>query len=79
MTVDVRLFAALRAAAGVPRVTVEAGTVGEVRRALEERYGEPFASRLARSTAIVDEQAVDDDAALTDGAEVAFLPPFSGG
>ena len=81
MSVDVRLFAALRDAAGTAATSVEARTVGEMVRELEQRYGEPFTARLARSRVIVNTRQVppDSDLELTEDDEVVLLPPFSGG
>lgn len=77
--IRVRLFAALADAAGTDRVEVEAATVADLRRQLADRFGEPFAARLARSRAWVDGEDADPDERLLDGCEVALLPPFAGG
>lgn len=81
MSIQVKLFAALRDAAGTPVTTVEAGTVAGMVRELEERYGEPFTGRLARSRVIVNTRQVQPDSALelSEDDEVVLLPPFSGG
>lgn len=81
MSVRVTLFAALRDAAGTGRTDVEADTVSDLIRQLEDRYGEPFTSRLARSRVVVNTHQVPSDSplALADGDEVVLLPPFSGG
>lgn len=81
MSVQVRLFAAVREAAGTPQTTVEAGPLPAVLAELRERYGEHFAARLAVCSVLVDGRAVPSDATVEvpDGAEVAVLPPFSGG
>lgn len=81
MTVHVKLFAALRDAAGTGSTSVEARTVAGMVRELEERYGEPFTSRLARSRVIVNtrQEPPDSDLELTEDDEVVLLPPFSGG
>lgn len=81
MSVHVRLFAALRDAAGASNVRVEARTVAGMVRELEERYGEPFTGRLARSRVIVNTRQVppDSDLELSEDDEVVLLPPFSGG
>lgn len=81
MAVTVRMFAALREAAGETSVEVPAGTVAEVLDAVRARYGEGFTNRLALATVLVDGDVVAHDAAtpVPDGAEVALLPPFSGG
>lgn len=81
MTVQVRLFAALRDAAGSDRTTVEATTVADMVAELNERYGEPFTSRLTVSRIIVNTRQVprDSDLVLGPDDEVVLLPPFSGG
>lgn len=79
--IDVRLFAALRAAAGTTHVTSAAPDVPTLLAELRERFGEPFAGRLGVATVIVDGQPVDpaETVPLTDAREVVLLPPFSGG
>lgn len=78
---EVRLFAALRDAAGTARLTSQAPDVAALLAELRARFGEPFASRLEVATVIVDGEPVDAaaDRALTDASRVALLPPFSGG
>ncbi len=78
---QVRLFAALRDAAGTGRTTSDAETLGALLGELRDRYGEPFTSRLAIATVVVDGDPVDPsaDRTLTGTEEVALLPPFSGG
>lgn len=78
---DVRMFAALRDAAGESRTTSQAPTVAALLHELSERYGERFARRLTLATVVVDGEPVprDSDASLEGAAEVALLPPFSGG
>lgn len=80
MAVTVLYFAAARDAAGVDRETVARApaTVGELRRALGlERPA--LAGVLARSRIAVDQEFAEDGAPLRDGAEVAVVPPVSGG
>lgn len=81
MAVTVRMFAALREAAGESSTQVDPGTVAEILDTVRARYGEPFASRLAVATVLLDGDAVAHDAAtpVPDGGELALLPPFSGG
>lgn len=81
MTVRVRMFAALREAAGTSEVTVASAPLPAVLEDLRGRYGEPFASRLDVSSVLIDGDSVDrrDDRWVPEGAEVALLPPFSGG
>lgn len=79
--VRVRLFAALRDAVGTAEVTVEAQRLSQLLEVLSARYGEPFTSRLARSSIVVDGDPVHagDDRDLGEAREVVLLPPFSGG
>lgn len=81
MSVRVRLFAAVREAAGTAETTVEAAPLPAILDELRARYGERFADRLAVCSLLVDGTAVRSDAPVEvpDGAEVAVLPPFSGG
>ena len=78
--VRVRLFAALREAAGAGEVEVPAAALGTVLDGLRARYGEPFAAVLRCASVLVDGRRCSDETApVPDGAEVALLPPFSGG
>lgn len=81
MTVEVRFFAGLRDAAGAARLEAEAPDLPTLLADLRERFGEPFVSRLAASTVVVDGEPTDQDAdvPLTEVEQVALLPPFSGG
>ena len=75
----VRLFAALREAAGASEVEASGATVQEVVDALCERYGERF-SRVARAgSVIVDGERASMGRAVRDDEEIALLPPVSGG
>jgi molybdopterin synthase sulfur carrier subunit len=80
-SVSLLLFAAAREAAGTNRDVVDAATVGEVLAIARERYGERFADVLAGSRVWLDgEEPVAGDATpVQEGAEVAVLPPVSGG
>ena len=77
--VNVRLFAALRELAGSSRVEAEGATVGEVVQALSARYGERFEGIARMGSAVVDGERADPATPLTEGQEVALLPPVSGG
>jgi molybdopterin synthase sulfur carrier subunit len=81
VTVTVRLFAALRDAAGTAQVEVPADTVAAIVAGLCDRFGEPFTSRVTVASGMLDGSrvALDDDVDVPDGAELALLPPFSGG
>jgi molybdopterin synthase sulfur carrier subunit len=81
--ITVRYFAALREALGSSEaVELPAGaSVGMLRDLLLQRGGR-HAELLARQRAVrcaVDQLMADEDAALRDGAEVAFFPPVTGG
>src|SRR5512146_1540394 len=80
MAVVVLYFAGARDAAGIAREVLPAAppTVGALRQALAEAH--PALGRvLARSRVAVDQEFAPDDAPLRDGAEVAIVPPVSGG
>lgn len=81
VTVRVRLFAAMREAAGTAELTVAPGSVQQVLAGLSERFGEPFTTRLQACSVLVNGTAVDKGSAsgVPDGAEIALLPPVSGG
>ena len=81
MNVRVRMFAALRQAVGSDRVDValpDGATIGHLRRRLAEQF-----PQLSKSTALVmfaiDTQYADDGAQIPPGADVACIPPVSGG
>lgn len=83
MQIEIRFFASLREALGTASLSwqTEAGTVGALRDELIARGG-AWAEALARGRAVraaLDQAMVGDDAALRDGAEVAFFPPVTGG
>jgi molybdopterin synthase catalytic subunit len=80
MPIRVLYFAAARDAAGVSSELLSPvpSTVADLRRRLAaERPG--LARVLPRCRIAVDEEFVEDDAPLADGAEVALVPPVAGG
>jgi len=78
--VRIRLFAALREAAGVPEVEASAAPLGAILDDLGDRFGGRFAAVLGYSSVLVNgERWPDRTAPVPDGAELALLPPFSGG
>jgi sulfur-carrier protein len=81
MPVRVRLFAALRDAAGTAEDSVPAGALPHLLDTLCERHGATFRARLAISSVLIDGQPVPRgaDVAVEDGSELALLPPVSGG
>jgi molybdopterin synthase sulfur carrier subunit len=83
MKVRVRYFASIRETLG-PGETVDAAagsTVAALRDALIARGG-AHSLALARERALrsaLDQVLCDESAALSDGAELAFFPPVTGG
>ncbi len=78
--VRIRLFAALREAAGVPELELPPGPLQGILEELGDRFGPRFAAVLGYSSVLVDGERWRDPAApVPDGAELALLPPFSGG
>lgn len=79
--VRVRLFAAARDALGAEEVLAQIpleGTVADLVRHLEDAY--PGGIDLIRSCRVaVDREFAGDDTAIPDRAEVALIPPVSGG
>ena len=80
-SITLRLFAAAREAAGTSSVSIEAATVGDALNVARDRFGPEFAAVLAASRVWLDgdEPAAGDATPLSDGAELAVLPPVSGG
>jgi len=73
------LFASAREAAGTGRVEVEGATVGEVLDAAVERFGPELAHVLAHSKVWLNGDPASREQPVPPGAEVAILPPVSGG
>jgi sulfur-carrier protein len=83
MNITVRYFASLREALGSSEtVALDVGvTVAALRDSLIARGGK-HAQALQRGKAVrcaVNQNMVDETAALNEGAEVAFFPPVTGG
>lgn len=82
MNVSILLFATLKDAAGGSRVTLalngETATVVEVRAALAERYP-ALRKSLPTAIAAVNQEFAELEDVVTEGDEVAFFPPVSGG
>jgi MoaD family protein len=82
--IKLRLFAAAREAAGRANDTFDVPTgttIDEVLTAAADRYGASFSDVLSASRVWVNgDESPDQSAhALSDGDEVAVLPPVSGG
>lgn len=81
MMIRVRLFARARDLAGADTITLKAEpgmTIGELRRLLAAAHPE-LAGLLARCAIAVNNDFAEDASAVPAGAEVAVLPPVSGG
>jgi len=79
MTIEVRLFAALRELAGTSRLATSGRTVGETVDGLSVPNGERFGQIAAVSSFVVNGDRATRETAVADGDEVAILPPVSGG
>lgn len=83
MKIQLRYFASIREAIGSGSETLDtaAATLASLRDELIARGG-AHAEALARGRAVrvsINKTMADESAALTDGAEVAFFPPVTGG
>jgi molybdopterin converting factor subunit 1 len=81
MNVRVLFFATAREAAGCAAVELsltEGATVGEARGAIARRFPE-LEPRLLHFRYAVDREFAGEDAVLHEGAELAVIPPVSGG
>jgi sulfur-carrier protein len=83
MNVNIRYFASIREAIGTGSETLETGaaTLGALRDELIARGG-GHAEALARGRVVrvaLNQTMSDESAALTEGAEVGFFPPVTGG
>lgn len=78
-----KLFAALREAAGVAEVDIEAETVTDLLKQACRLLGPAFSAQLDRATVAVNGAEISryelNDTTLAPDDEVAFLPPVSGG
>jgi sulfur-carrier protein len=83
MKVTLRYFASIREAIGTGSESFEsgAGTLGALRDELIARGG-AYAESLARGKAVrvaLNQTMSDESAALTEGCEIGFFPPVTGG
>lgn len=79
--VNVHLFARARDLAGTAVVQLDlsdGATVGDVRKQLALRFP-ALGPLLQRSALAVNNEFADDSQAVVAGAEIALLPPVSGG
>jgi len=81
MKVIVKLFAGMAETYGKPSVEIElppGGTVGDLRRRIVERIA-VLSPLMSQTLFAADADYVGDDFPLSDGGEVACIPPVSGG
>jgi molybdopterin converting factor subunit 1 len=81
MKVPVRLFARARDVVGNTLVYLElpqGSSVGDLRRRLETEFPD-LKSLLERSALAVNDEFADDSSTIPSNAEIALLPPVSGG
>lgn len=85
MKIQLRFFASIREAIGTSQETLElpqeVDTVGALRHHLRER-GDAWAAALAPGRALrmaCNQQMADEATPLSEGCEVAFFPPVTGG
>lgn len=81
MIVRVKLFAIAREKVGKPSINVELpdqATVRQLRSAVAQQYPN-LASAVAHSRFAVNSQYAADGAAIPPEAEIALIPPVSGG
>lgn len=76
--IKVLFFASVREAAGVAEMELnwDSGTVAEVQSLLEKQFNQVLAEKLLFA---VNQEMVDADHLVTDGDEVGFFPPVTGG
>ena len=74
-----RLFAAVRQAAGVSAVEISGATVAEVLEAAAARFGPAFEEQLRACRIWRNGEPADPQDAVAAGDEIAALPPVSGG
>ena len=75
----VRYFAQAREAAGTGAEVVPGGTVAEVLAAVVARHGERLAAVLPSAAVWLDGEPAEPCDLVAEDAEVAVLPPVSGG
>ena len=82
MIAVVQLFAGAREMVGTASIEVElptGATVADLREVLKRDLSPHFAALVNRSRIAVNREFADDSAVVPEGAEVALIPPVSGG
>ncbi len=81
MKVSVRLFAAAREAAGCERLDIElpdCATIGQLRQGLRQRLPQS-AALIEHAMFAIDQQYASNGETIPPDADVACIPPVSGG
>ncbi len=73
------LFAVAREAAGTRQAEMSGATVGDVLDQARSRFGDAFSAILDGCRVWVNGEPCEPSSPLSDGDEVAVLPPVSGG
>jgi molybdopterin converting factor small subunit len=74
-----RLFANLREIADTAAVDIDGSTVGDVLDRATEMFGDDFGRALVAAQVWVDGTQATPETPVQDGAEIALIPPVSGG
>ncbi|MGO1622110.1 MoaD/ThiS family protein [Flaviflexus sp.] len=80
--VEVRYFASVAEAAGIPSETLpyeDGMTAGQLRTQLKETRPGEFSRLMGISALLVNGVSADDITVLPTGARIDVLPPFAGG
>ena len=79
--VNVLFFASLREDIGIDKMSVQAGSIAELLRALDATIGSEKLEILKGENVriAVNQSLLSGECELRDGDEIAFLPPVTGG
>ncbi len=81
MNVEVKLFAVAKQLAGQETIVVEVAqtaTVADLRASIAQQFTE-LAGIVARTMIAIDTEYVGDEIIIAENAEIALIPPVSGG
>ncbi len=77
--VTLRLFAGAREIAGAGTMSYQANTVQDLLTQAQDDLGDEFTRILSISRVWINGEPAEEDLPISDGDEVAVLPPVSGG
>ncbi|HAF68198.1 MAG TPA: molybdopterin synthase sulfur carrier subunit [Acidimicrobiaceae bacterium] len=77
--VTLRLFAGAREIAGAGTMSYQANTVQDLLTQAQNDLGDEFTRILSISRVWINGEPAEEDLPISDGDEVAVLPPVSGG